>query len=295
MTYMTTRDGVKLYFEQTGSGTPLLFAHEFAGDFRSWEPQIRFFSRRYRCITYNMRGYPPSDVPADFDRYTQAGAADDIADLLRHLKIERAHIAGFSLGGYASLHFGFRYPQMALSLCCTGTGYGSRGDIGNLFRKDMEAMATTLEQRGTAAAIKSYKIGPARVQFQNKDPRGYGEFSRCFDEHSNVGLANTLRGINLRRPQVQELGAELKALEVPLLVIAGDEDVMCIEPALFIKQTCMAARVCIVPGCGHGVCLEEPDFYNRVLLDWITLVDSGRWRPRDPRSLGKSTLENSPE
>lgn len=149
-----------------------------------------------------MRGYPPSDVPADFDRYTQAGAADDIADLLRHLKIERAHIAAFSLGGYASLHFGFRYPQIALSLCCTGTGYGSRGDIGNLFRKDMEAMATTLEQRGTAAAIKSYKIGPARVQFQNKDPRGYGEFSRWFDEHSNVGLANTLRGINLRRPQV---------------------------------------------------------------------------------------------
>ena len=66
---LSADDGVRLYYEETGSGTPVVFVHEFAGDHRSWEPQVRHFSRRYRCVTWAARGYPPSDVPEDVETF----------------------------------------------------------------------------------------------------------------------------------------------------------------------------------------------------------------------------------
>ena len=117
--------GVKLYYEETGEGAPLVFVHEFAGDHQSWHLQVRFFARRYRTIAYNARGYPPSDVPDKPEAYSQDRAADDILGILDHLKIPKAHICGLSMGGYAVLHFGLRHPERALSLTVAGAGYGS--------------------------------------------------------------------------------------------------------------------------------------------------------------------------
>ena len=120
MPMLTTDDGVELYYEEAGAGTPIVFAHEFAGDHRSWEPQMRHFSRRYRCIAYNARGYTPSDVPEDVERYSQARARDDIRAALDALEIERAHIVGLSMGAFATLHFGMAYGPRALSLTVAG-------------------------------------------------------------------------------------------------------------------------------------------------------------------------------
>ena len=128
MPHLTTDDGVKLYYEETGSGIPIVFVHEFAGDYRAWEPQVRYFSRRYRCITYNARGYPPSDVPKEPGRYSQDRARDDIRAVLDALKIDKAHIVGLSMGGFATLHFGFTYPDRARSLVIAGCGYGAEPD-----------------------------------------------------------------------------------------------------------------------------------------------------------------------
>ena len=75
-------DGVRLYAESTGSGTPMLFIHEFADDHRSWEPQVQYFSSALECITYSARGYPPSDVPADPAAYSQQRAVDDAVSVL---------------------------------------------------------------------------------------------------------------------------------------------------------------------------------------------------------------------
>ena len=77
MPNIKTDDGVNLFYEEAGNGTPIIFVHEFAGDTRSWEPQMRHFSRRYRSIAYNARGYPPSEIPADSDSYSQKRACDD--------------------------------------------------------------------------------------------------------------------------------------------------------------------------------------------------------------------------
>ncbi|MBL8669954.1 MAG: alpha/beta fold hydrolase, partial [Alphaproteobacteria bacterium] len=99
-------DGVKLHFEEAGAGSPIIFVHEFGGTYLSWEPQLRFFARRHRCITFAARGYPPSDVPEGVDSYSQARAVADILAVLDHLKIVKAHVVGLSMGGFATLHFG---------------------------------------------------------------------------------------------------------------------------------------------------------------------------------------------
>ena len=283
-------NGVRLYYEEAGRGTPIVFVHEFAGDLRSWEAQMRHFSRRYRCIAFNARGYPPSEVPKSVSRYSQAIATDDIVSVMQHLKIRKAHIIGWSMGGYATLHFGLRYARMALSLTVSGAGYGSDPDKRAQFLRDTEVMARRFEQLGTTEAIKVYQIGPARVQLATKDPRGFREFCARFAQHSALGSANTLRGVQARRSTIYSLKRGLARMKVPTHVVSGDEDNQCLEPGVFIKRACPAARLTVVPATGHAVNLEEPDLFNRITDEFLALVDSGRWRPRDPRSLGKSTM-----
>src|SRR3954462_6760929 len=104
MPQVSTDDGVRLHVEETGAGCPVLFVHEFAGDHRSWEPQVRSLSRRYRCVTYAARGYPPSDVPADPTAYSQDLAVADALAVLDHLGIELVHVVGLSMGAFCTLH-----------------------------------------------------------------------------------------------------------------------------------------------------------------------------------------------
>jgi proline iminopeptidase len=232
MPHATTRDKVKLYYEEAGSGSPILFVHEFAADYRSWEPQMRYFSRRHRCITYSARGYAPSDVPKDAAVYTYEHFRDDAIAILDHLKIDKAHIVGLSMGGYSALCEGLRYPQRALSLTLAGTGSGSETGGTEEFRTGARAIAEQFEKAGSAEVAKSYGNGPTRVPFEVKDQRGHGEFLQALGEHIAQGSANTMRTFQGERPPVQEFEAELKRLAVPTLIVVGDEDEPCIEPSI---------------------------------------------------------------
>ena len=200
MPHATTDDGVRLYYEETGSGRPVIFVHEYAGDYRSWEPQMRHFGQRYRAITYNARGYPPSDVPEDVAKYSQARAADDISSVLDHLKIDKAHVVGLSMGGFATLHYGFRHPTRALSLCVAGCGYGAERGQTERFRTEAETIAGFIAEQGMEVFAGKYAYGPTRVQFENKDPRGFAEFRQMLAEHSAVGARNTQLGVQRERP-----------------------------------------------------------------------------------------------
>ena len=171
------RDGVKLHVEEVGEGTPILFIHEFGGNHSSWEPQLRFFSRRHRCITYAARGYPPSDVPDNVEAYSQAQAADDAVAVLDGLGIDKAHIVGLSMGGFCTVHFGLRTPQRALSLTVAGAGYGCEKEFEDYFRGVSLEVAEQFEKLGAKEFSKIYALGASRVQFQNKDPRGWQEFA----------------------------------------------------------------------------------------------------------------------
>ena len=189
MAFATTDDGVRLYYEETGSGAPIIFVHEFAGDHRSWEQQLQHFGRRYWAITYAARGYPPSDVPENPASYSQNRAADDILAVLDHLGIRKAHVCGLSMGGFAALHFGFRHPSRALSLCVAGCGYGAEPAMREQFRAEADAVVASLRADGMAAFASRYAHGPTRVQFEAKDPRGFAVFKQALAEHSALGAS----------------------------------------------------------------------------------------------------------
>ncbi len=290
MPYATTKDTVRLYYEEAGDGDVLIFVHEYAGDLRSWEPQIRFFSRRYRCVAFNARGFAPSDVPAQQDMYSQKHACDDILAIVDHLGIESAHIVGLSMGGFATLHFGLEHPERARSLVVAGCGYGAEGDKRAQFQAEVEAAAQLIEQSTGEAFAERYSEGPTRVQFQNKDPRGWMEFREQLAEHSMQGAALTMRGVQKARPSIFDLEDNMRHLNVPTLIVTGDEDDPCLVPNIFMKRTIPSAALSVLPNAGHTINLEDPDRFNSIVAEFLAQVSSGRWPMRDPRSTSGSIL-----
>ena len=215
----------------------------FGGNHESWEPQMRFFARRYRCISYAARGYAPSDIPSSVESYSQEIAVTDAVAVLDALGIEKAHIAGLSMGGFATVHFGLMAPERALSLTVAGAGYGSEKEFEDYFKHVSLEVADNFESKGAREFSKIYALGASRVQFQNKDPRGWREFAARLATHSDAGAANTMRGVQARRPSLYDLEDRLKVMNVPTLVIAGDEDDHCLQPGIFLKKTIPAAAV----------------------------------------------------
>ena len=290
MPRIVTDDGVALHAEETGQGEPLLFIHEFAGDHRSWEPQVRYFSAAYRCVTYAARGYPPSDVPADPAAYSQARAVADAVAVLDGLGIEVANAVGLSMGGFTTLHLAMYHPDRVRSAVVAGAGYGAEPERAAVFRAESQAVADAFETEGAAKVAENYAVGPARVQFQDKNPRGWTEFAAALAGHSSLGSALTMRGVQAARPSLYSLADELAKVSVPVLILVGDEDEGCLGPALMLKRTIPASGLIVLPRTGHTANLEEPDAFNRAVDGFLAAAARGAWRPRDPRSVSASTM-----
>lgn len=271
-------DGVRLYVEETGAGEPIVFVHELNSDYRGWEPQVRWFSRSYRCVTFNARGYPPSEVPGDLGAYGFPNVVHDIAAVVKSLGASKAHIVGSSMGAYAALHFGWMYPEMAASLVVSGVGSGSPNTDRATWVAECESSARTYLEQGSSAVAEIIAQGPTRVQLQRKDPRGFEEFLSHLREHSPQGKAQTLLGYQARRPSLQSFQTELSGLQIPALLIVGDEDAPCLETNLWLKKTLPNAGLWICPNSGHAVHLEEPAAFNRAAEDFFAAVERGRWR-----------------
>lgn len=284
MAFITTNDGVKLHVDVTGEGVPIIFVHEFGGDQRSWEPQVRYFSRRYRCVTFNARGYSPSDTPADIDKYSQMRAVDDIRDVLDALSVDQAHVVGLSMGGFATLHFGLRYPERVLSLAVAGAGYGAEREFEEYFRDVSLEVARQFEVQGSEPFSHVYGMAASRISYLLKDPRGWQEFREQLGQHDATGSANTMRGVQARRPSIYDLEDELRSLVAPTLVLVGDEDDHCLQPGIFMKKTIPACGLAVFPKSGHTLNLEEPALFNQLIAEFLAQVEQKRWLPRDPRS-----------
>ena len=284
MPHISARDGTRLYYEESGQGTPVIFVHEYAGDYRTWEMQMRFFSRAHRCVTYSQRGYPPSDIPSDGAKYSQDIARDDVVALMDALKIERAHVVGHSMGAYTALHVGIYAPERCISVVAAGCGWGSTPDVKK--REEMKALAAETGKlfaaEGIKAAAAKYADAPMRQAQKNKDPRGYAEFARMLSEHSAEGHAHTMLNLQLKRPTLWEMEAALKKFSVPLLVIVGDEDEPCIEGSVYLKRTAPTAGLLVIPRSGHNIPTEEPAAFNAALADLFAAAEAGRWLAHKP-------------
>jgi pimeloyl-ACP methyl ester carboxylesterase len=279
MPKIAARDGTRLYAEEVGAGTPVIFVHEYAGDYRSWEPQMRFLCRQHRCVTYSQRGYPPSDVPSDPGRESQDIACDDVLAVMDALDIDKAHVVGHSMGAYTALHVGIRYPQRCLSVTAAGCGWGSSPDPEK--REAMKALAAEtgkmFADEGIVLAATKYADAPMRQPFKHKDPRGWAAFARMLAEHSAEGHAQTMLNLQLKRPTLWEMEPQLKRLSVPLLVVVGDEDDLCLDGSIFLKRTVPTAALLVIPRAGHTINNEEPAAVNSALAELFSAAEAGRW------------------
>ncbi|HUL87140.1 MAG TPA: alpha/beta hydrolase [Pseudolabrys sp.] len=284
MPHITARDGTRLYYEEAGSGSPVIFVHEYAGDYRTWEMQMRFFSRAHRCITYSQRGYPPSDVPSVSAKYSQDIARDDVVAIMDALEVDKAHVVGHSMGAYTALHVGIRVPARCISVVAAGCGWGSTPDAKK--REEMKALAAEtgkmFVEEGIASAAAKYADAPMRQAQKNKDPRGYAEFARMLSEHSAEGHAQIMFNLQLKRPTLWEMETALKKFAVPLLIIVGDEDEPCIDGSVFLKRTVPTAGLLMIPRTGHNVPTEEPAAFNAALADLFAAAEAGRWLAHKP-------------
>jgi len=279
-------NGVNLYYEVTGEGFPLVWVHEWGGSCRSWEPQVKFFSRYYQVITYNARGYPPSGVPSEPTAYSQEHAVEDLYQLLLHLDIKRAYVGGLSMGGNTTLNFGIAHPDMTKALIVASAGAGTTDQ--EKFRTDTKQMARQLETEGLKTVAAFFTKVASRVQLKRKDPKSWQEFYDDFVLHSAEGSALTLKGVQLKRQTIYALQSKLRQLNVPTLVMAGDEDDACIEPAIFMKRNIPQSGLLIFPQSGHLINLEDPALFNRVVLDFLISVEKGKWVSRDLQQVGSS-------
>ena len=269
-------NGVELYYEVSGDGFPVIFSHEFAGDYRAWDPQVRALNRLYRCVTYNHRGFPPSSVPTDPAAYSQDLLIEDLRALVVDaLGLQQAYFIGFSMGGNVVLNLALRYPELCKAAVVVGTGSGSTNR--ERFEQDIDRVVSTLRTSGIEAFASVYAEGPTRQPFKRKDPHGWRVFRQQLADHSAEGQALTMLGVLRPRPTIFALETALQHLRVPVLLMTGDEDEPCVDPAVFMKRQIPTAGLHVVPQTGHAINLEEPAIFNRAVLDFFRLVEADRW------------------
>ena len=270
-------DGVDIHYQVAGKGYPLVLSHEFAGDITSWEPQVNFFSRRYQVITYCHRGYPPSEVPGDPAAYSQDHQVEDLYRLLQHLGIGQAHIGGLSMGGTVAISFAIAHPEMCRSLTVASAGAGSDPSGRERQVASWQALSESMAADGMEKFADGYARGPERVQFLRKDPVGWAKFHAGLAAHSAQGSSLTFRGVQMKRPTIYQLEKQLQQIKAPTLVLIGDEDAPCVEPAIFMKRNIPSCGLAVFPQAGHTINLEEPELYNRTVSDFLTAVEAGKW------------------
>ena len=277
MPHIEAADSTELYYEEAGSGTPILFIHEFAGNHRTWEAQMRFLARSHRCIAYAARGYPPSQVPKSDAAYSQRQSVDDAISILDELGVSQAHIVGHSMGAYTALHVGISHPERCLSVAALGCGWGSAPGERQTARGLCEDIAAMFRNEPIETAAAKYARFPMRRTFEAKDPRGFAAFEEILAGLSPAGAAFTMLNVQRDRPTLRDMEDDLKKFAVPLLVIVGDEDHPCLDGSLFLKQTVPTAALQIVPRAGHTITMEEPAVVNAALAELFAAVANDTW------------------
>ncbi len=282
-------DGAKIYWEETGKGTPIIFVHEFGGDHRSWDDQMRHFGRGWRAITMAARGYPLSEAPKGDDLYGQDYFNRDVIAVLDAAGVDKAHVVGLSMGGYAALMVASKFGKRVLSCVAAGAGSGSNMQTRAQFIEECRKTASGFD---TAGRIDAEGMGysPTRVHLLNKDPIGWRTFVHNLAEHAPHAAASTLRKVQASRPSLYELETELKAITVPTLLLVGDEDEPCLDVNLWMKRLMRDSQLAILPGSGHAINLEEPALFNALVERFLVDVERGTWRPRDPRAVAGGVL-----
>lgn len=285
-------DGVRIHYEESGEGEPVVWSHEYAGDHRSWQAQVDHFDRSYRNVVYDNRGYPPSSVPEDPAAYSQDLLVRDLLCLMDHLGIARAHLVGLSMGASVVLNFALAHPERCRGIVVAGCGSGSSDP--EAFARVVRTMAAMLRERGMAEAARWYTQSASRLTLRRKSPAAYARLVAQLSEHSAPGSALTFENVQLRRPSIFALEDRLRALRVPTLLMIGDEDEPCVDCNVFMKRCIPSAGLMVVPNTGHAVNLEEPAAFNAAVADFFGQAERGRWPVRGGGSAAAEPTKGGP-
>lgn len=269
-------NGVKLAYEEYGEGPAIVFCHEFASDMRAWAHQVHHFSRKYRCIVYNSRGYPPSSVPPDPADYEHDRLVEDLKGLLDHLNLDRAHIVGVATGGGVALNFAIRYPKRVHGLVVVGAGAGSVDR--EAWLAGARTLAEAIGRDGMQALVDNIDQAPQRQALRLKDPRGWNEFIADMRELSSEGCSRMMAVALVGRKPLFDLKDEIAKLPMPVLVIVGDQDIPGFDTSIFVSRTAPHGALAVFPFSGHLVPVEEPTLFNATVGNFLTAVACGRWR-----------------
>ncbi|SFW86727.1 alpha/beta fold hydrolase [Amycolatopsis australiensis] len=281
---VVTSDGVRLHVTDTGTGSAVLFLHEYAGDHRSWSRQVAGLRDEHRCIAYAARGYLPSDVPTDPSAYSWQRAVDDAIAVLDARGVESAHVIGLSMGAYTALQLGLRHPARVQSVMAVSVGSGSDPATRAAHLEEIGVVSDRLRTHGAAFVGRKAAEGPSRIQLKIRNEPAWREFVDQFAEHSAEGLALTIREVQGRRPPLHDLVGDLEEFSRPLLVVIGDEDDACLSTGLLLKRTVRSCGLQVLPHSGHVPNLEDPGQFNAIARRFLQCAESGTWPERDPRS-----------
>lgn len=244
-------NGIDIYYEDHGSGYPVVLTHGYASNTRMWQGQIGPISKQYRLITWDIRGHGQTDSPEQQQDYSEAATVEDLRQLLGHLGIEQAVIGGLSLGGYISLGFYVAHPEMvrALILCDTGPGY--RNDAAReQWNQTAYRRAERFEQQGFAALGQSPELQAA------------GQAHR-----SAAGLAKAARGILTQYDS--RVIESLEHIKVPTLLIVGANDTPFLNAIDYMANKIPNARKVVIPEAGHAANIDQPRAFDAAVLAFL--------------------------
>ncbi|NOD90627.1 MULTISPECIES: alpha/beta fold hydrolase [unclassified Ruegeria] len=272
MPVLQTPDGTTLYHEVTGKGDPIVFVHEFGGDYRSWYRQISELSRSFCCITFSARGFLPSDIPSNRSQYGQEQSTGDLLALLDHLNIEAAHLVGTSMGSFTSLDFSLNHPDRVLSVTLVGNSSGPRdADERENYRKTWVGHEIQLrEDRGGDGAVAVLEDDTAYQSFQKDDPEGWSTYAANLRDQSPEGAVHVLSTLHWNRRSLFDDVARLKAFDKPVMLVTGDDDYYLVgETNAFLNDVLSDVRWHRFPATGHLVNIERAEAFNNQLAEFV--------------------------
>ena len=272
---IATVNGLELYYEEAGTGFPLVWNHEFAGDCRSLDLQAPALRQALSRHHLQLPWLAPIGGAGECRRLQHRCARRRSRRSSTAPGDPRAHIAGLSMGGNIALTFAARFPSAVASLIVVGCGSGTVNH--QVFVAESERLAHIFETQGAGVAGEEIAQRTARRVYAEKDPRGYAEFVERLHAHSAHGAAAAIRGILVRRKTIFEMQDDLKEIVAPTLIIVGDQDDGAVEPSVFLRRSLAHASLLVLPFTGHIPNLEEPGLFNLHVGEFLAAVAEGRW------------------
>ena len=278
MAEFTTADGVKIFYEVQGEGAPIVFVHEFGGDYRSWARQVATLKSDHRCISFSARGFWPSEAPDEETSYGQSRSSSDLLALIDHLVLDAVHLVGTSMGSFTSLDVALAHPERVLTLTLVGNSSGPRDALErDQYRQNWIGEEVRLrEARGPAGAVDVLRSDPAYRSFQANDPESWATYATNLEQQPVHSAIHILKTLHWSRVSLFDQADRLRAFDKPVLLVTGAEDYYLVaETNDFLVQTLPSCQHLHFDRTGHLANIERAAEFNAALRSHVERI-SGR-------------------